>query len=217
MVPIRVGLIGLNSVNTGGIRAGEWGIQHLNSIQSSPHFELIAVCNSTIESAQRAIEFHNLPSSVKPYGSAEDLARDPNVDLVSVVVHVDKHYDLVKHVLQQKKNILIEFPVTPSPTQTAELTALARERGVQAVVGSQGRSDPALRKLKELVDNKVVGDVVCSTSMGHVPIVVAEGWPQSQSGFLDLDSSISRNNIVLGHGKFTSPTKASRFHSNSVL
>ncbi|KAF7557372.1 hypothetical protein G7Z17_g680 [Cylindrodendrum hubeiense] len=199
MAPIRVGLIGLSSVSTGGIGAGEWGIQHLNSIQSSPHFELVAICNSTIESAQRAIKFHNLSSSVKPYGSAEDIARDPNVDLVSVVVHVDKHYDLAKRVLQQKKNILIEFPATTSATRTAELTALARDMGVQAFIGSQGRSDPAIRKLKELVDDKVIGDVVCSTSMGHLPMAVSEGWPQSQSGFLDFDSSLSRNNIVLGH------------------
>ncbi|KAH7139600.1 hypothetical protein B0J13DRAFT_504827 [Dactylonectria estremocensis] len=199
MAPIRVGLIGLSSVNTGGIRAGEWGLQHLLSIQSSPHFELVAVCNSTLESAQRAIEFHKIPSTVKPYGSAEEIARDPNVDLVSVVVHVDKHYDLVKPVLQQKKNILIEFPATPSVTLTAELAALARDAGVLAVIGSQGRSDPAIRKLKELVDDKVVGDLVSSTSMGHIPMVVSEHWPQWQSGFLDFDSSISRNNIVLGH------------------
>ncbi|CAH0037524.1 unnamed protein product [Clonostachys rhizophaga] len=199
MNPLRVGLVGLGPVSTGPFNAGEWGIQHLNAIVNSPHLELVAVCNSSEESALKSIASHDLSSTVKAYGSMEGIASDPNVDLVAVVVHLDKHYALAKTLLKYNKDLFIEFPATPSVAQTSELAKLARSRGVRTIIGSQGRCDPAVAKLRELIESKVIGDVVYSTFIGHTSLDASEGWPKAQSGALDLDSGISRLNIVFGH------------------
>ncbi|VUC20439.1 unnamed protein product [Clonostachys rosea] len=199
MTPLRIGLVGLGPISTGPFNAGEWGIQHMNAAINSPYLELVAVCNSTKESAQKSIASHGLPSTVKAYGSMGDIANDPNVDLVAVVVHLDKHYKLAKTLLQYNKDLLIEFPATPSVAQTSELAELAKSRGVKIIIGSQGRCDPAVSKLRELVDSKIIGDVVYSTFIGHTSLDASQGWLEAQSGALDLDSGISRFNIVFGH------------------
>lgn len=199
MAPIRVGIIGLGPISSPGYKPGEWGIQHMSAILKSPHYELVAVSNSTIESAERSIKSHKLPSTVKAYGSAKDIASDPNVDLVTIAVRISHHYELVKEVLQQKKKVLIEFPATPNVGQTEELAAIAKSHGIETIIGAQGRADPAIRKLKELVDTKAIGDIVYSSFSGQLVMVVDDGWAQSQTGFLDLNAGISRINIALGH------------------
>ncbi|KFA63817.1 hypothetical protein S40285_07777 [Stachybotrys chlorohalonatus IBT 40285] len=199
MSPIRVGLIGLGAVSSSDYRPGEWGVQHMKAIASSPNFELVAICNSSVESAQRSISSHNLSSNVKAYGSPEDIARDTDVDLVAVAVNITKHFELAKPAILHKKDVYIEFPATPSIVEAEELVALAKEHGVKVIVGSQARSEPMVRKLKELVEDKAIGDIISSSLIGHVPIDVSNGWLESVAGFLDINSPISRVVITLSH------------------
>lgn len=73
MSPIRVALVGLSANDTSVTAVGNWGIlAHMKPLLASPHYELTAVCNSSVASAQRSIAFHKLPSTVKAYGSVED-------------------------------------------------------------------------------------------------------------------------------------------------
>ena len=76
MSPIRVGIVGLspNAVTSWASRA------HLPYLLASEgKYEIKALCNSSVESAQAAIETYKLPSATKAYGNPEDLARDPDV------------------------------------------------------------------------------------------------------------------------------------------
>ncbi|KAJ4155995.1 hypothetical protein LMH87_001212 [Akanthomyces muscarius] len=196
---IRVGLIGLGPVRSEGYRPGEWGIQHMDAINNSPHFELVAVANSSVASAQRSIDAHKLPATVKAYGSPQDIAADPNVDLISVAVNINRHYELVKPALVAKKNVIVEFPFMPTVEQTEELIELANANDVKVFVAAQARADPAVLKLKEILASKVLGEIVhtqftAQNAMGTPPM-----WPESTEGFFDISAGISRVNILLGH------------------
>ena len=113
MSPTRVGLIGLKP-STDGSLLGRWGIRgHLRSIQGLPSlYEIVAVANSTVESSQKSIEVHKLPTTTKAYGNAEDLAADPNVELVIISVEVRKHYELAMPALKHKKEVFVEWYVS---------------------------------------------------------------------------------------------------------
>lgn len=140
MAPIRVGLIGLAAKDSAGM-TGVWGVNaHLRSIQGlSEDYELVAVCNSSVESAQRSIEFHKLPAKTKAYGNPEDIAADPNVDLVVVSVEVTKHNFLTNPALHHKKSVFVEWPLGASVAEAEQVTKLAAENGVKTIVGLQGR------------------------------------------------------------------------------
>ena len=141
MAPIRVGLIGL-AATTRVTMTGAWAVNaHLKSIQALPdEYELVAVANSSVESAQRSIEFHKLPATTKAYGRPEDIAADPNVDLVVVSVDANKHLQLAKPALLRKKMAFVEWPLGNSLAEAEELTKLAADAGVRSMVGLQGRS-----------------------------------------------------------------------------
>lgn len=205
MAPTRVGIIGLKAVIQDGYTPGTWGLQHLKTLSESPYYEITAVCNSTVESAQRAIDIHGL-SSAKAYGSPEDIAADPNVDLVLVSVDVSKHVELMKPAIAHKKHVFVEFPVAPTSSEVRELTALAKENGIRVVSGTQARADPIFRKLRELLKQGEIGDVVSTAMVGHIPIVTADGWPHAQRDFLDVKTGISRSKGVLGHSMSPQPT-----------
>lgn len=140
MAPIRVGLIGLGTSSAIAI-TGAWGVNgHLRPIQGlSEQYEIVAVANSSVESAQRSIEVHKLPTSTKAYGNPEDIAADPNVDLVVVSVEVGKHYFLTMPALKHKKAVFVEWPLAANVGEAEEMTKLASENGVKGMVGLQGR------------------------------------------------------------------------------
>jgi predicted dehydrogenase len=66
MPPTRVGFIGLS-------KSGWAPNAHLPYLLASPAYEIVALCNSTVESAQEAIKLYKLPDTVKAYGDPEGL------------------------------------------------------------------------------------------------------------------------------------------------
>lgn len=200
MTLIRVGLVGLNPTDPGPFRGGNWGVQHLHAINASPDYTITAVCNSTIGSAQKALEVYNIPNA-KAYGDAAELAKDPNVDLVVVSVFADHHYSVMKPALLNKKDVYVEFVIAKDAKETQELYDLARANGCKVVVGAQATPDPALRKILELVRDNVVGDIVLSSFTAAFPVSVADGWPAKMEPFLDVESSIARSKGILGHSE----------------
>jgi predicted dehydrogenase len=202
MAPIRICIVGLAATSSAGYKTGEWGIQHLNSLQSSPYYQVVGICNSSLASSQKSIESHKLGSDVKAYSSFDEVVSDPGIDMVSIVVAIGKHYQLVKPLLQQKKNVLVEFPIAPTVAEVEELATLAKSAGVKAISGSQGRAHPVFRRMKDLIGSGAIGDVVFSTLNGHNALAAAPMWPESQSVFLDINSGISRLHLVVGHSEF---------------
>lgn len=202
MAPIRVGIIGLTTVTPSaeGYTPGSWGLVHLAALNDSPRYKIVALCNSTVEKARKSIEQNKLDPATKAYGSPEELAQDPDVDLVVVSVHVDKHYSLTKPALLNKKNVFVEFPLSASYPEVEELVNLAQQGNVKTMVGAQARGNLAFSKVSELVKSKAIGDVTSSSWVSHMPLSTWEGMLDSLKDFTTLNGGPSRVNIGLGHG-----------------
>lgn len=204
MAPIRVGIIGLTTVTplAEGYTPGSWGLVHLAALTSSPHYKIVALCNSTVEKARKSIEQNKLDPATKAYGSPEELAQDPDVDLVVVSVHVDKHYSLAKPALLNKKSVFVEFPLSASYPEVEELVKLAEQGNIKTVVGAQARGNLGFAKVSELVKSKAIGDVISTSWVSHMPISTRDGMLESLKDFTILEGGPSRVNIGLGHGMF---------------
>jgi predicted dehydrogenase len=166
MAPIRVGIIGLTSA-TGEISAspgdGWAATAHLPYLLNSPHYEVVALCNTSVESAKIAVQRHNLPASTKTYGNPKDLANDPNIDLVVCCVRVDRHYKVMKPVLEKGIDVFVEWPLGANLQEAEEMAAIAEKSGSKTVVGLQGRLSPEVQKVRELLKQGRIGDVLSST------------------------------------------------------
>jgi predicted dehydrogenase len=135
---------------------------HLPYLIQSPHYEITALCNSSVKSAEAAIKRHSLPSSTKAYGSPEELAKDPNVDLVVCSVRVDRHYALTMPALKAGKAAFVEWPLGSNLQQAEEMLAAAKNSGSQTIVSLQSRISPYIQKVKNLVESKRVGELLSS-------------------------------------------------------
>ncbi|KAF3074572.1 Galactose/lactose metabolism regulatory protein GAL80 [Trichoderma lentiforme] len=199
MAPVKVGIIGLGATGP-ALGPGAWAVAaHLASFVPSPHYEIVAVCNSSVESAQRSIDFHKLPSTVKAYGNPEDIANDPNVDLVVVSIIVTNHHKVAKPAVLAKKQVFVEWPLGANTGEAEELTKLAKEANLKTIVGSQFRLDPALIKFKELIDSGAIGKVT-STQAQYSPFFGPPGtWMADAAYYLDFKSGGNEFHIAFGH------------------
>ncbi|KAL3417618.1 oxidoreductase family protein [Phlyctema vagabunda] len=155
MAPIRVGFIGLS-------KSG-WALNaHLPYLKASDKFEIVAIQNSSVESAQEAIETHGLPASTKAYGDPQDLANDPNVDLVVCSVRVDRHKATIVPSLKAGKDVYVEWPLGKSLADAEEILSF-KNPSAKGVVGLQARQAPIIAKIKDVIAKGTIGDVLSST------------------------------------------------------
>ncbi|MFH9424135.1 Gfo/Idh/MocA family protein [Streptomyces sp. NPDC017529] len=153
--PIGVGVIGLSA-------SGGWAARaHLPALAAVPGYEVRALSASTPESARAAGEKYGIPLA---FGSAEELVRRPEVDLVVVTVKIPHHRELVLAALEAGKMVLSEWPLGNGLAETEELAAAAEARGLRTFVGLQARSAPPVRYVSDLIADGYVGEVL-STSL----------------------------------------------------
>jgi predicted dehydrogenase len=166
MAPIRLALVGLTA------KPGSYtwlNNVHLPYLQSNPRVKITAVLGSTKSAAEAAIAKFEMPSSVKAYGTAEELANDDNVDMVVVATKVHTHRDIVVPSIMKGKDVFVEWPLDVTFAGTKEITEMAKEKGAKTAVGLQGRYSAVVRRVKELVGSGKIGKVLSTTVVGTVP------------------------------------------------
>ncbi|PKK46153.1 hypothetical protein CI102_8372 [Trichoderma harzianum] len=185
MATIRVGFIGLTAGGGNGLGPGSWGISALlPTFILSPHYEIVALCNSSVEAAEKSIKYHKLAPSTKAYGNPEDIANDPDVDLVVISVH---------------KQVFCEWPLGVSAVQAEEMVWLAERENVKTAVGLQLRADPIIKKVKQLIEAGVVGRVTSTIALGCFNYAPIDSWMAEADFYLDYDSGANEYHIAFAH------------------
>jgi len=94
---------------------------------------------------------------------AEDFAElltDPELDAVVVATPVPTHYELAKAALEAGKHVFVEKPPAMKSAEIDELVALAKERDLVLMPGHLLLYHPGVIKLKQLVDEGALGEVL---------------------------------------------------------
>jgi predicted dehydrogenase len=151
-------------VNTDDPRTG-WGILstgHIASVLAKDlallpdEARLVAVGS---RSADKAAAFAAEYGFERSHGSYEELAADPDVDVVYIASPHNDHYPSAKLCLEAGKSVLVEKPLTVSPQLSEELVALARDRGLFLMEALWTRTQPLIRHAAELVASGQLGEV----------------------------------------------------------
>lgn len=204
MAPIRVGIIGLSANSTSGWAAGAH-LPYLLSPRGQERYQIVALLGSTSERARQAVQYFKLPDpeKIRTYGSPEELAADPNVDLVVCSVRVDKHYDTIRPSVEAGKDVLVEWPLAENAVRAKELADLSKRAGGRTAVAVQARLAPYIVKMKELLADGAIGRVVNSqvninsTPPGQDSDVIFSGMEY----FGDKKIGGNYYTIVFGHGQ----------------
>jgi predicted dehydrogenase len=200
MVPIRVALIGLSQAAKTSW-ASTAHLPFLLSERGKKKYQIVALLNSSKEAAIKAIQAYALPDSVKAYGSAEDLAKDDEVDLVVCTTRVDVHYGTIEPSIKAGKDVFVEWPLAENVKRATELRDLARQSGSRTVLGLQGRVAPSVGKVKELVEQGAIGKVLSSTLQANT--IYGGGNSMSEGLAYFLDKKVGGNPVIiaLGHSE----------------
>ncbi|KAG8177732.1 hypothetical protein JTE90_026574 [Oedothorax gibbosus] len=147
--------------------ATRWGVagagkichDFVTAVQSVPgkDHEFVAVAARSSDSANEFAKQHNIS---KAYGSYEELAKDPNVEVVYIGVVNAFHYDVGKLMLENGKHVLLEKPLTLNLKQTQSLIEIAKRKKCFLMEAVWTRFLPAIRFLTELLESGSIGDVV---------------------------------------------------------
>lgn len=204
MAPVRLAIIGLSSSAVTSW-ASSAHIPYLLSARGRTKYNIVALCNSSVESAKTAIRAYNLDvDKTRAYGDPAALAADPDIDLVLCCTRVDTHYDLIKPSVEAGKAVFVEWPLTHDVARSRELADLAARKGIRTMVGLQGRLAPVVLKLKEVVHGGSLGKILSSEVRAHGGTVDRETIVEGLGYF--AEKRIGGNIFMIGfaHSKLPS-------------
>lgn len=158
----RVAVIGL----------GNMGKHHARNYFEMETAELIAVCDVNQELANTAAKRF----SCKAYHDYKDLLKNEQIDAVSIAVPTHLHQEVALYFLGQKIDVLIEKPIAATIQDAEAIIRAAQENNCILQVGHVERFNPAVKKLKEIIQQGKLGEVtsIIARRVGTVPVQVRD-------------------------------------------
>ena len=118
-----------SSTRWGILGASDIAHDFMIALKTLPENEqkVVAVAARSLERASEFADRHNID---KAYGAYDELASDPNVDVVYVSTIHPQHAPLCKLALNHGKHVLCEKPMTMNLKDTKEVFQLAKSKGL---------------------------------------------------------------------------------------
>lgn len=123
--------------------------------------QLAAVAARNLERAQEFAKKFEIP---KAYGSYEELANDPGIDIVYVASINTAHVEHCKMMLNAGKHVLCEKPLAMNTREVKEILELAKQKKLFFMEAFWTRFFPAIHELKNQLDSGVIGEPMALTA-----------------------------------------------------
>ncbi|KAK5081249.1 transcription regulator gal80 [Lithohypha guttulata] len=193
MAPIKVGILGLST------KPSAWAtLAHYPYLKSSQHYQIVAVCNSSLQTSQAAIDHFGLKDA-KPHASYESMAQDPNVELYVVSTRADSHFEIAKPALLAGKAVYVEWPLGANKDEARQMADLAKQNGCRTIVGLQGRVAPSVVTVKKIIDSGRLGEVHSVSFQGTTNVWQDNAASERYSYFVDRKVGGNLLTIYGGH------------------
>ena len=127
----------------------------LKTLPASDH-QVVTVGARSLERAQQFAATHGIP---RAYGSYEEVAADPEVDVVYVGTIHPTHLATSTMALGKGKPVLCEKPLTMNVRDTETLLKMAQEKNVFLMEAVWMRYFPAIVELRRLISEGAIGEV----------------------------------------------------------
>jgi UDP-N-acetylglucosamine 3-dehydrogenase len=142
------------------IGTGFWGKNHARVYRELESTELIAICDVSAERAKSVAD----QFGAKAYTSSARMLRNEEIEAVSVCTWSTMLAKEALKALKAGKHVLVEKPMATNTRQAEKLLETAEKNGLHLTVGFLMRFIPGLRQIREAVENKKIGELVCATA-----------------------------------------------------
>jgi predicted dehydrogenase len=143
---LRLGVVGY----------GYWSPKVISGFKNANGAQVFAICEK--DEAKWDVIRSQIPE-VKIYKRFEELLQDKEIDAIVITTTVSSHYRIAKAALESDKHVLVEKPMTEYVWQADHLIDLSIKKGLVLMVDHTFLFMPAIRALKQLIDQDELGKV----------------------------------------------------------
>lgn len=148
---MRIGLIGCGFISQ----------KHINTLVRFENIHLQAVSDICQEKMEATISHYqekkSEPQSISAYQNYEHLLLDPRINVVIIATISGLHAEIAKQALRHNKHVIVEKPLALSLENARDIVNLAKKHNRHVLVCHQLRYRPLLQKLKQLIQDGVLG------------------------------------------------------------
>ena len=173
---------GDQKIRAGVVGAGHMGQYHILAFMELWDVELVGIADTDEAKAREVAATYGITA----FSDHRRLAE--LVDVVTVAVPTEHHFDVTRDLLDAGVHVLVEKPMTPTLEEAKELFRLARQRRRVLHVGHVERFNGAVQELRKIVERPIL---IESRRLG--PFV-----PRVQRDSVVMDLMIHDIDIVLG-------------------
>ncbi|WP_035179524.1 Gfo/Idh/MocA family protein [Alkalihalobacterium bogoriense] len=159
---VRWGIIGCGAVTEKKSGPG---------FQKANHSSLVAVMRRNGKLAEDYAKRHHVP---KWYDDAKQLIADEEVDAIYIATPPAHHLEYVEEAAKVGKPVYVEKPMARSFKECEMMIEVCEEANIPLFVAYYRRSLPRFRKIKDIIDSGVIGDINFVSSIQYRPATEEE-------------------------------------------
>lgn len=150
----------MKKIGTAVLGTGFWGKNHARIYNELESTELVAICDVNRDRAKAV----GSQFDVKSYTKSSKMLKNEDIQALSICTWSTKLAEETLKALKAGKHVLVEKPMATHTKQAEKLLQTAEERDLLLTVGFLMRFIPGLQHIREAVENKKIGELVCATA-----------------------------------------------------
>jgi len=150
------------------IGLGKMGISHLAMLNAHPNVDVVGVCDTSgfVTGVMGKV------TDLSYYSDYKKMLKEVELDCVMIATPNFTHTRIVLDCLNRGLHVFVEKPFCLNVNEGKETVELAEKKKVVNQVGYHNKFIGAFSKVKELIDENVIGDIYAIHGEAYGPVVL---------------------------------------------
>ena len=161
-----------NKLKVAVVGLGNMGRHHVRNYSEIDEAELVAICDIN----QPIVDQFSKDFNCNGYTNFTAMLESESIDALSITAPTVHHFSIAYEAISNNIHVLIEKPICDSIEKAEQLQTLANEKNVLIMIGHIERFNPAVQKLKELIETNALGEItsLLSRRVGVFPAQIKD-------------------------------------------
>ena len=138
------------------IGTGFWANYQIPAWMELDGVELVALYNRTKSKAAALAQKYNVPNV---YNDVEELLAQDDLDFVDIITDVDTHFSFTEMAAKKGLAVICQKPMASGLKTAQQMVETCSRYSVPFFIHENWRWQAPMRKLKELLDENIIGSV----------------------------------------------------------
>jgi len=150
----------MRTVKVGILGSGFAADMHARSFREIPNVELVAVGSKSKGHAEEFAKRFGIAKAYHGDDAMERVARDPDVEVVDVILPNHLHRDALVWAAENSKDVIVEKPMARDLSEAEDMIEAVKSHGILHGYAENQLFAPQLVRVKEFVDSGALGRIL---------------------------------------------------------